>query len=135
MQDAYLANTCLDYKAPSNMGAYTSLAKRLARVSPHFGAFAAYTDLPCAFWPETGVRKTDRVSAMGTPPIVVVGTTNDPATPMAWAASLAKQLDRGVLVTHRGDGHTAYASSGCVRDLLIRYLVTVKPPRKGSVCS
>jgi pimeloyl-ACP methyl ester carboxylesterase len=135
MQDAYLANTCLDYKAPSSTGAYASLAKGLARVSPHFGAFTAYTDLPCAFWPETGVRKAGRVSATGTPPIVVVGTTNDPATPMAWAASLAKQLDRGVLVTHRGDGHTAYASSGCVRDLLVRYLVTIKPPRKDAVCS
>jgi pimeloyl-ACP methyl ester carboxylesterase len=135
MQDAYLANTCLDYRAPSSTGAYTTLARRLDRVSPHFGAFTAYTDLPCAFWPETGVRKPGRVSAKGAPPIVVVGTTGDPATPMAWAKSLANQLDRGVLVTHRGDGHTAYASSGCVRDLLVRYLVTVKAPRKGTVCS
>jgi pimeloyl-ACP methyl ester carboxylesterase len=135
MQDAYLANTCLDFKAPSSTAAYTTLANRLDRTSPHFGAFAAYTDLPCAFWPMTGVRKPGRVDAKGSPPIVVVGTTGDPATPMAWARSLANQLARGVLVTHRGDGHTAYAASGCVRDLLTRYLVTVKPPRKGTVCS
>jgi hypothetical protein len=135
MQDAYLANTCLDYKAPSSAGAYTTLAHRLARLSPHFGAYAAYSDLPCAYWPATGVRKPGRVSAKGSPPIVVVGTTGDPATPMTWAKSLANQLDRGVLVTHRGDGHTAYAASGCVRDLLIRYLVTLKPPRNGIVCT
>jgi pimeloyl-ACP methyl ester carboxylesterase len=134
MQDAYLANTCLDYKAPSSTGAYTTLAHRLDRVSPHFGAYAAYTDLPCAFWPTTGVRKPGRVHAKGAPSIVVVGTTGDPATPMAWAKSLARQLDRGVLVTHRGDGHTAYAASGCVRDLLVRYLVTRTPPRSGTVC-
>ena len=134
MQDAYLANTCLDYKAPSSTGDYSALAKRLDRIAPHFGVFAAYTDLPCAYWPETGVRTPGPVSASGAPPIVVVGTTFDPATPMAWAKSLAKQLERGVLVTHRGDGHTAYGASGCVRDLLVRYLVTVKPPRAGTVC-
>src|SRR5919197_831705 len=81
MQDAYLANTCLDYKAPSSAGAYSTLAHRLARLSPHFGAYAAYSDLPCAYWPATGVRKPGRVSAKGSPPIVVVGTTGDPATP------------------------------------------------------
>jgi pimeloyl-ACP methyl ester carboxylesterase len=134
MQDAYLANTCLDYKAPSSTAAYTALAKRLDRISPHFGLFAGYTDLPCAYWPVTGLRKPGRVTAKGAPPIVVVGTTADPATPMTWARSLASQLDRGVLITHRGDGHTAYASSGCVRDLLVRYLVTVRAPRKGTVC-
>jgi pimeloyl-ACP methyl ester carboxylesterase len=135
MQDAYLANTCLDFKAPTNAGAYGTLAKRLDRIAPHFGSLAAYNDLPCAFWPETGVRKPGRVTAKGAPPIVVVGTTGDPATPMAWAKSVANQLDGGVLVTHRGDGHTAYASSGCVRDLLVRYLVTIKAPRTGTVCS
>jgi pimeloyl-ACP methyl ester carboxylesterase len=135
MQDAYLANTCLDFKAPTQTGAYATLAKRLARISPHFGAFAVYTDLPCAFWPETGVRTPGRVSAKGAPPIVVVGTTGDPATPLAWARALANELDSGVLVTHQGDGHTAYAASGCVRDLLVRYLVTVKAPKEGTVCS
>jgi len=134
MQDAYLANTCLDYKAPSTTAAYTTLARRLARVAPHFGAYAAYTDLPCAYWPTTGVRKPGRVHAKGAPPILVVGTTGDPATPMTWARSLANQLERGVLIVHRGDGHTAYAASGCVRDLLVRYLVTVKPPRNGITC-
>lgn len=134
MQDAYLANTCLDYKAPTSTAAYTTLARRLARTAPHFGAFVAYSDLPCAYWPETGVRKPGPVKAAGSPPIVLVGTTGDPATPFAWAKSVARQLERGVLVTHRGDGHTAFSASGCVRDLLVRYLVTVKPPRKGTVC-
>jgi len=134
MQDAYLANTCLDFKAPTDTAAFATLAKRLARSAPHFGAMAAYNDLPCAFWAAPAVRKPQRVKGVGAPPIVVVGTTADPATPMAWAKSLASQLESGVLVTHRGDGHTAYASSGCVRDLLIRYLVTGKAPRNGTVC-
>ena len=49
-----------------------------------------------------------RVTAKGAPPIVVLGTTGDPATPYAWAQSLAGQLPGGVLLTLRGQGHTAY---------------------------
>ena len=134
MQDAYLANTCLDYQSPTDTREFGTLAKRLSGVSPHFGALAAYNDLPCAFWPTPAVRQPGRVTGAGAPPIVVVGTSYDPATPMSWAKSLAGQLDGAVLVTHRGDGHTAYAASGCVRDLITKYLVTAKPPRAGTVC-
>jgi pimeloyl-ACP methyl ester carboxylesterase len=134
MQDAYTANTCLDFPAPSDPADYTALARTLGAQSPDFGAQAAYNDLTCAFWPVTATRQPARVTGRGAPPIVVVGTTGDPATPLPWARSLARQLESGVLVTHRGDGHTGYLSSGCVRDLLIKYLITLKPPRKGTTC-
>jgi pimeloyl-ACP methyl ester carboxylesterase len=135
MLDAFTANTCLDFPAPTDTGDYTALAKHLVSVSQHFGSFAAYGDLACAFWPVRAVRQPGPVKGAGAPPIVVIGTTNDPATPMPWARSLAAELESGVLVTHIGDGHTAYAASGCVRDLVTRYLVSVKPPPAGTVCN
>jgi hypothetical protein len=75
------------------------------------------------------------VSAPGAPPIVVVGSTGDPVTPYAWARSLAHQLDRGVLLTRTGYGHTAYGFSSCVRTDVDRYLLTRQPPAAATTCA
>jgi pimeloyl-ACP methyl ester carboxylesterase len=134
MQDAYTANTCLDFAAPKQTSDFAALAKRLRPSAPDFASIFAYNDLPCAYWSAPPVRQPGPVSATGAPPIVLVGTTGDPATPYAWAKSVAQQIKGSVLLTHRGDGHTGYLSSGCVRDALIKYLVTLKTPAKGTVC-
>jgi hypothetical protein len=70
------------------------------------------------------------VTAPGSPPVVVVGTTGDPATPYAWSVALAGQLSKGVLVTYRGDGHTVYrtGASACVRRAVNRYLIDAAAP-------
>ena len=60
----------------------------------------------------------------GSGPIVVVGTTRDPATPYEWSVRLRKQLANGVLVTYDGDGHTAYARSNtCVDNAIDDYYI------------
>jgi hypothetical protein len=64
-----------------------------------------------------------------------VGTTDDPATPYAWAVSVSKELDRAVLLTHDGDDHVAYFSSACVRAAVQTYLVSGQTPAPGTVCS
>ena len=69
-------------------------------------------------------------------PILVVGTTRDPATPLVWAKALAGQLDNGVLVTRDGDGHTGYRQgSSCVDDTVESYLVSGTVPPKAVTCS
>lgn len=132
--DAYAANTCVDYPASHDVAAYTSLAGRIRLSAPHFADYAAYNDLVCAFWPAPASGMPRRITADGAPPIVVVGTTGDPATPYKWAVSLARQLTSGVLVTHRGEGHTAYLASSCVQRALERYLVDLTPPANGKSC-
>ncbi len=72
------------------------------------------------------------MAAPGAPPILVVGTTNDPATPYAWAVSVAKELDSGVLLTHDGDDHVAYFYSACVRADVQTYLVSGQTPPAGT---
>ena len=134
--DAYIAISCVDH-APiaRDPAAFTALAARFTRTSPVLGSLLAYEQLPCAFWPvKAASRYTGPFHARGAPPIVVVGTTNDAATPYTWARSLAKQLDSGVLLTRTGDAHTAYMSSACVRGHVDRYLLELTPPRGGTVC-
>jgi hypothetical protein len=74
--------------------------------------------------------------ATGAPPIVVIGTTADPATPYKWSEALASQLDSGVLLTHVGEGHTSLGSpSACVTTAVTNYLVSLTVPAKGSRCT
>lgn len=133
-QDAYTANTCLDFPAPKDLATYTSWATAFRKVAPHFAQQVAYNDLPCAYWPVGAERKPAPVTAPGAPPIVVVGSTGDPATPYPWAVSLAHELSSGVLVTRKGEGHTGYEASGCVRAAVDAYLLDLTVPRAGLTC-
>jgi pimeloyl-ACP methyl ester carboxylesterase len=133
-QDAYVANTCLDFKAPTDVKVYTSWADQLKTAAPHFAQLIAYNDLPCAFWPVAAERTPAAASAPGAPPIVVVGSTGDPATPYAWAVSLSKELSSGVLITRNGEGHTGYAASPCVQRAVDSYLLELTIPKKGLTC-
>jgi hypothetical protein len=69
------------------------------------------------------------IHAAGAPPIMVIGTTRDPATPLVWAKALASQLKDGVLVRRDGDGHTGYhAGNQCVDNAVESYLVSGRTP-------
>ena len=76
-----------------------------------------------------GCHAVNRASPSKDDPILVIGTTNDPATPYVWAQSLAKQLDSGHLVTYRGEGHNAYnKSNSCVNNAVDSYLISGTVP-------
>lgn len=79
---------------------------------------------------------TKPVTAAGSPPILVIGTTGDPATPYQWSVDLANSLENGVLVTYNGEGHTAYNRSpanecvlNTVDDFMIRGTVPSGDPQ------
>ena len=75
------------------------------------------------------------VTAEDAPPVLVVGTTGDPATPYSWSQALAEQLESAVLLTYDGTPHTAYRKgSACVDDAIDTYLLEGTPPEPGTVC-
>jgi pimeloyl-ACP methyl ester carboxylesterase len=128
--EALYAVNCLDHDdgvPSSQVGRYVA---RFEKASPTFGDAFAYGLSACVNWPVHSGRKSSPVEAKGAAPILVVGTTRDPATPLVWAEQLADQLDSGVLVRRDGDGHTGYrAGNACVDRTVERYLVqgTVPP--------
>jgi hypothetical protein len=68
-------------------------------------------------------------------PILVVGTTRDPATPYRWSRALSRQLSSARLLTYDGDGHTAYGrGSTCVDRTNTTYLVRGKAPAQDKRC-
>ncbi|ARP74171.1 alpha/beta hydrolase [Streptomyces pluripotens] len=106
------------------------------KASPVFGEALAWASLNCAYWPVKATGEPHRIEAKGAAPIVVVGTTRDPATPYRWAQSLARQLSSGHLLTYIGDGHTAYGrGSTCIDTAINTYLLHGTPPTTGKRCS
>ena len=133
MSDAYFSNTCLDFPTSTDPATYAARAETFRKIAPHFRA-AAYNDLTCAFWSIPPQRTPAPASGAGAPPIVVVGSTGDPATPYAWSKALAKQLESGVMLTRKGDGHTGYFLSSCIRKAIDPYLLDLTVPKDGLVC-
>ncbi len=129
------AINCVDQPGPTKLSTFESDARSFAKAAPVFGAPQGWAPLSCAYWPLPPTGHPQKITAAGAPPIVVVGTTSDPATPYADAQALAHQLSSGVLVTHKGVGHTAYVDSACVRSAVDAYLIDLKVPHKGLVCS
>jgi hypothetical protein len=134
LMDAFMAVSCIDRPWPRSLGAWSSAAAAAARAAPQFGAPNIWGSLPCAYWPVPAAAPV-RLRAAGAPPILVVGTTRDPATPFREAKALARDLKSGVLLGWNGDGHTAYLEgSTCVDTAVDRYLISLATPRDGTIC-
>lgn len=126
---------CLDHPAIEDQAWMAKEAKDLAASYPTFGGQMGYSGLTCSMWPEGPVREPAPIHASGSAPIVVIGTTGDPATPYPWAQALAEQLDEGTLITWKGQGHTAYGrSGGCVEQAVDAFLLEGTVPEDGLTC-
>ncbi|MFI6644419.1 alpha/beta hydrolase [Streptomyces sp. NPDC050504] len=133
---ANAAVNCLDlppaFKTPEDAEA---ALPSFREASPVFGEGLAWASLNCTYWPVPATGAPHRTEARGAAPIVVVGTTRDPATPYKWAKALASQLASGTLLTYDGDGHTAYGrGSDCVDTAINTYLLEGTPPTDGKRC-
>ncbi|GAB2784398.1 alpha/beta hydrolase [Streptomyces daliensis] len=105
--------------------------------SPVFGPMSAWGMAQCDGWPVRGRWQTPPVDAKGSAPILLVGTTGDPATPYEGTRQMQRSLGEGVGVklTYKGEGHGAYDSGDdCVRAKVNAYLLKGKVPADGSVC-
>lgn len=132
--EIYFAVNCLDFAWPDDPDAVLQAAKDAETDSPHFGEALINDYIRCADWPVPADPLT-ATSAPGTPPIVVISTTGDPATPYAAGVKVAQRLSSGVLVTNEGDGHTVVADGKpCIDDLVTAYLVDGTPPTDGTTC-
>ena len=129
---SFPAVRCLDSQDTSVREAEKKY-ERVARAAPVLGRLGG-ADLTCPLWPVAPAPRQPPIDGAGAPPIVVIGTTGDPATPYEYAVDMARRLKSGVLVTYRGEGHLAFGSSGCVRQLVVDYLVQGRVPADSTRC-
>ncbi|NUU23004.1 MAG: alpha/beta fold hydrolase [Streptomycetaceae bacterium] len=138
--DALEVISCADAMsdAPSPQRVQEVLA-RLHQQAPLFSRDTTAEDLDgpgCEFWPFRTAEKPHTVKAAGSDPILVIGTTGDPATPYAASERLAAGFDRATLLTLEGEGHTAYGrGNNCIDDAVDAYFIDGTMPRDGTRCS
>ncbi|MFG3478465.1 alpha/beta hydrolase [Streptomyces sp. NPDC047980] len=132
------AISCVDAKQRPAPAEAKALLPEFERISPVFGPFLAWDTAGwCADWPVPGEHETPETSAKGAGPILVVGTTGDPATPYEGARRMADELGEGVgiLLTNKGEGHGGYTpSNGCVTGIVDGYLLDGEVPEDGRTC-
>ncbi len=132
---AFNAVNCLDYADNVPVEQIPGKIEEFEKASPTFGKLFVYDLAKCSSWPVRSTKAPKPLRAKGAPPIVVIGTTRDPATPYEWAKSLAAQLDSGHLISRDGDGHTGFRRGNrCVNSAVERFLVGGKVPEDGLSC-
>ncbi|NJQ00955.1 alpha/beta fold hydrolase [Streptomyces zingiberis] len=136
---AQRAISCADSAERRGAAEARKLLPDFREVSPVFGEFLAWDVAGwCAGWPvRTDSTRVD-VSAEGAGPILVIGTTGDPATPFEGSRTMARELGEGVGIhlTHRGEGHGAYNSgNACVKRTVDAYFLAGTVPEDGTTCS
>jgi pimeloyl-ACP methyl ester carboxylesterase len=108
---------------------------RFEKASPTFGKVFAWGLVNCHGDPFQTTEPKLEINGDGAAPIVVIGTTRDPATPYHEAVAMAEQLESGVLLSRDGDGHTAYnRGNSCIDDAVHAYLIDGTVPADGTMC-
>ncbi|MBS1907218.1 MAG: alpha/beta fold hydrolase [Actinobacteria bacterium] len=131
--EAFRAYNCMDYPLENDPAAKAASDAKIKAEAPTVAPYWDGPD-PCEQWPYPPTGKRGKITAAGSGPILVIGTTNDPATPYAWAESLAKQLEGGILITRVGEGHTGYnKGNSCVDDAVDAYFVDGTVPDKAGI--
>ena len=132
--DAQIMVNCADSDQRPTVQEAIEAGERATADAPTFGEILATGPLACVDWP-LPANPVPEWTGAGAPPILVVGTVGDPATPYEWSEEMAEALKGSVLLTYEGDGHTAFLRGGaCVDDAVVAYLIDLELPEPGTSC-
>jgi pimeloyl-ACP methyl ester carboxylesterase len=133
-QEAFIAIGCADGPPVGDVDDMHRIEDVAAEAAPRLGRTIVNGSLPCALWPVPAPQPR-ALHATGAAPILVLGARKDPATPFRWARGLTSELESATLVAVRSSSHTSFDSGNvCVDDLVIRYLVDLEVPARGTRC-
>jgi len=132
---AFAATACLESPpAPTEILSPDPAGGEILKVSPFFGPWEEWSGVYCDFWPELP-RAYQPLTISGVPPILVIGASNDPATPYVWSKNVSEQIPGSVLLTRVGNGHTSYGFSDCISAAEDAYLMNLALPPPGTTCT
>ena len=134
--DALSVIDCLDHPEVSSLAKINEGAIEFSRKAPVFGPYLAYSEIICRYFPNLKQITQIKIEKLQTGPILIIGTTRDPATPYKWAQSLNQLFQNSVLITLDGDGHTGHGrGSNCVDSAVDRYLLAGITPKSELFCA
>ncbi|MGA9277397.1 alpha/beta hydrolase [Ilumatobacter sp.] len=132
--ESFLAITCADEPERLTVEEADARAEELIGVAPRVfpSTTGTYT---CDFFPPSADPRAE-ITGVRAGPIVVIGTTGDPSTPLASSAAMADALEEGVLVTVEANRHLAYGqTNNCIDDVVHQYLIWLEPPAPDVTCT
>ena len=137
--DANVVIECLDWQQHKTNDQIHADVSKYAKAAPVFGPYVAYSGITCNELNKAINAPTpdnSKTSFNTATPILIIGTTQDPATPYAWAKNLHTFIIGSTLITLKGEGHTGYGrGSACTDEAVDAYLLDGTLPAKGLTCS
>jgi pimeloyl-ACP methyl ester carboxylesterase len=130
--EAFVSITCADESERLTVEEADARAAELIGIAPRLFPYttASYT---CDLFPPSADPRAE-ITGERAGPIVVIGTTGDPSTPLPSSAAMADALEEGVLVTVEANQHTAYRSGECINDVVHQYLIWLETPAPDTRC-
>ena len=137
--DANVVIECLDWQQNKSNDQIRANLSTFTDAAQVFGAYVAFSGITCNMLNQS-IKATSpdnhKISFNTATPVLVIGTTEDPATPYAWAKRLSTYIVGSRLITLKGEGHTGYGrGSACTDDAVDTYLTTGKTLTKNLICT
>jgi pimeloyl-ACP methyl ester carboxylesterase len=130
--EAFQVISCMDSADRPTIEQEDANAAEISRLAPRF-APATVGDYACTWFPPSEHPRIP-ITGAGAGPIVVIGTTGDPATPLASTEAMAAALEDGRLIIVTADKHTGYGENSCVDDVVHAYLIDLEVPPERTQC-
>ncbi len=134
--DIAIMITCLDWQEPRTVEQMASDREAFIKAAPVFGQFLNFAGLPCKYWKAKPQLPKTQLTKITTSPIIIIGVTEDPATPYKWSQNLAKVFTNSTLLTLKGEGHTGHNQGNkCVDSAVDSYYLTGKIRTSALICA
>ncbi|MEO3810128.1 alpha/beta hydrolase [Sphaerisporangium sp. B11E5] len=119
----YLAVQCRDAEWPRDWSRWVADTTEVNAKSPFMAWANAWYNAPCAFWPVRGGTPVRVGDVAGLPPILLVQSRHDAATPFGGALRVRDRFPTSRLVVEGGGNHgVSLGASSCVDEHLATYL-------------
>jgi pimeloyl-ACP methyl ester carboxylesterase len=132
VSEASIATICADEVLPLTTAEVDAQVDSFIRIAPRFGEFIG-RDYTCALWPSKESPQP-QVDISSTASIVVIGSTNDPVTPLASSQSMSAALQNSRFISVNSSRHTSYLKYDCATQLVDAFLIKGTLPPSNSQC-
>ncbi|AJP00918.1 tripeptidyl aminopeptidase [Streptomyces cyaneogriseus subsp. noncyanogenus] len=133
----YTAVECADAKWPTDWRTWDRDNTRLHQDHPFLTWSNAWMNLPCATWPVQQNTPVDVKTGKGLPPVLIVQSERDAATPYGGAVELHQRFKGSRLITERDAGSHGVTGlvNPCVNDRVDTYLLTGEVDSRDVTCA
>jgi pimeloyl-ACP methyl ester carboxylesterase len=131
--EAFRAISCMDDPQRPSVEQSDIDAEQLIGVAPRLFPYTTGS-YSCTFFPPSPDPRID-ITGVGAGPIVVIGTTGDPSTPLDSSRAMADALEDGRFVIVEANQHTGYGVNSCVNAVVEDYLVNLVAPPDETICA